>query len=371
MSFIYGANGSYIRDKRPKKQNTSSYINETEKVNPNNLVAKFNQIQCKINKEHGNYDFVCVAPNCPYDRLICIDCFKDVPEKMQYMQQYGKFFLRMNKFVNAISKPELSSKEFQKMEDIRKLQGKLMRLTNGYDKQVENEMDNLKEFFKKAEDGIIDVVKKAMRKNYEQTLEEFTNDSDKIRKKLDNILRNCKIVTKFGNRGHLQDLSDAMQNVRSGGNENVLIEKVNQIVDVFVDMGGILDNWVKRIYALGKFPERVLKPKINYMELGTLYKQKEIVISEELENVHDLDMKDQYRYYSSNMDNLLSGRTPRGNNYFDRTVERRKPQRSSPGKVRDFFNLGGGYSFVQGDNLPRNERSLDFTKNLDISKINV
>lgn len=370
MSFIYGANGSYIRDRRINKQTKANFTNETEKVNPKNLTAKFNQITCNVNKDHGNYDFVCIAPNCPYDRLICIDCFKDWPEKMSYMQRYGKFFLRMNAFIDVISKPDLNSKEFQKMEDIKKLQGKIARLNVNYDKMVESEMNNLKEFFRKAEDSLIDVVKKAMRRNYEITLEEFNGDSLKIKNKLDDVLRNCQTVTKFGNKGHLNDLNEAMQDVRTGGKETDLIEKINQIVEVYLNMENILGEWAKRIHILGNYPERILKPKINYMELGALYKQKEIIISEELENIDDIDLKDQYRYYSSRMDDLLEGGIGRDKSpgAIDNDNTGRN-KRVRPGEVKDFFNLGG-YSFVK-PSPTRNERSIDFGKNLDISKINV
>lgn len=134
-----------------------------------------------------------------------------------------------------------------------------------------------------------------------------------------------------------------------------------------------MEEWSKRIYSLGNYPERVLKPKINYMELGTLYKQKEIVIEEELENFEDLEVKDQYRFYSSGMDDLLEMRERSGMRVREREREFVVRERQREGREeREERGAGfaGRYSFAKDDGK-RNDRSLDFTKNLDISGINV
>lgn len=373
MSFIFGANGSYIRDRRLKKQRTPSRVKETEKVNPKSIIGKFNQIKCKIHPEHGSYDFICIAPKCPYDRLICIDCFKDQPDQMKYMQNYGKYFLRMNKFIDAVSQPQIGPSQYKKLEEVNKLQAKLLRMTQNHDKNVASEVKNLKEFYRNVEDGIIDAVRAAMRNNYEATLATFEENAENMKDKLNATIENCKNLTSFGNSGHLKSLDRVVQLVRSGENEDLLIKKINEIAGILVNMDKILSEWTKRISSFGVNPEKFLRPSIDFSELRNFYKQKEVIITEELENLERVNLRDPYSYYTPENPQELAQdikKTLMNKGSKDKTNGKSDTIKIAVGDNSHFLQDLAGHSFEK-EEKNNSPSPLDFTKNLDISKINV
>lgn len=50
---------------------------------------------------------------------MCIDCLKDQPEKMQYMQMNSRHFVRIPKFITQVINPELSAYDLDKIDQIR------------------------------------------------------------------------------------------------------------------------------------------------------------------------------------------------------------------------------------------------------------
>lgn len=76
--------------KRPKQSIATPIASER-------VGNRFHQIKCeKYPSKHGNYDFICIDPNTPYDTIVCIDCFKDNPLKMRYFQENTELFIRFN-----------------------------------------------------------------------------------------------------------------------------------------------------------------------------------------------------------------------------------------------------------------------------------
>ena len=310
MEYIYGANGSYIRNDRNKshrrKPTPSTTYPQTPKINqlkpqsppqrpsPDSLhhpspisadyiAKKFRSVLCDVDQEHGSYDFICLTKEAPYGRLICIDCFKDSPEKMRFMQKNGKMFMRFSKFLDLISNPKLTSRDFDKLNMIRRMQGKILGLMESFDKNIDDEIENIRDFFERTEDSMVDLVRKAMRRNCDTTIERFLMDSNRVRDKISIINKNCENLTKFGSKGHLVDLSETIDGL-SGPNNAELKEKIDDIVDLVLNMDEILSDWSSRLQALGAYPERSLKPRVDLMELGRLFKHKEVVVRDELEN---------------------------------------------------------------------------------------
>ena len=52
---------------------------------------------------------------------------------------------------------------------------------------------------------------------------------------------------------------------------------------VMSNLGGYLTRFLKNLASLGNFPERVLKPKFDIITTRGIYKDKELIIREELE----------------------------------------------------------------------------------------
>ena len=119
-------------------------------------------VQCNREPNHGGYDFVCISPKCPFDRLVCIDCFKDHPEKMKYMQMNGKDFLRIPKFIEMVTRPNLNAYDYDKIQKIRATQGKLGRLISQFDKQMSVEESKIKQFYKDVEVALVELVRSSL-----------------------------------------------------------------------------------------------------------------------------------------------------------------------------------------------------------------
>jgi len=359
MSFIYGAKGSYIKDRKSSQRNKSSnnFFDLSSQSNEahfslKNLLTKFQSIFCQIDRDHGHYDFICVSKDYPHDRLVCIDCLKDSPEKMRFMQSNGKSFLRMNKFLDVINKPNLGARDFEKIESVKKMEGKLNRLLANYEKSIDSELDKLKDFYKKMEDGIIEAVRRAMKRNYENSVEEFESDIDKNRSRLSNIYSSCRNLTKLLNKGHITDLSHLISSPQNDRKIDHIQDKINDIVDVLLNLDHMIDEWTRRMDSLGSYPERMLKPKIDLLKLGGIFKQKELVVMEELENLYDLRDRNLSRGYSK--------------------PSTRRGRETSPVRfedsLQDMFGLSKR-SLDRAGGLGTDR--LDFSKNLDISKIPV
>lgn len=55
---------------------------------------------------------------------------------MKYMQMNGRDFLRIQKFIEEVTSPELEAQDFEKIQKIKGIEGKLERVLSQYDKQM-------------------------------------------------------------------------------------------------------------------------------------------------------------------------------------------------------------------------------------------
>lgn len=174
MSFIFG-NGYSGANYQNNNPNLTSITNRnvlqdgstggngaSYAVSTQNLVQKLKSLQCQKEPGHGGFDFICVSPHCPFERLVCIDCFKDYPEKMKYMQMNGRDFLRIQKFIDEVTSPELEAQDFEKIQKIKNLEIKLERILSQYDKQTSEEEKKIRQFYKDVEIALIEVVKQCV-----------------------------------------------------------------------------------------------------------------------------------------------------------------------------------------------------------------
>ena len=62
-----------------------------------------------------------------------------------------------------------------------------------------------------------------------------------------------------------------------------ILSNIEPLVIVLNNLSGYLSSFLKNIDSIGNFPERVLKPKFDIINARGLYKDKELIIREELE----------------------------------------------------------------------------------------
>ena len=276
---------------------------------------------------------------------------------MRFMQQNGKSFLRMNKFLEVVNKPNLGNRDLEKIETVKKMEGKLNRILANYEKSVDLELQKLKDFYKKVEDGLIEAVRRAMKRNYENSLEEFAGSIEKNRGRLKAIHTSCQSLTKLLNKGHVSDLSKL---ISDNGERNVpeIKSKINDIVDVMLNLDKMINEWMHRVDSLGSYPERLLRPKVDLLKLGGIFKQKELVVMEELENLYDLrerEMNYDSREYKDSREFKKGRKRSRSPLRFDKYED----------DLQDLFGMSKRH--VE----PSATERMEFGKNLDISKIQV
>ena len=78
---------------------------------------------------------------------------------MKYMQMNGRDFLRIQKFIDEVTSPELEAQDFEKIQKIKGIEGKLERVLSQYDKQMLEEEKKIRQFYKDVEIALIEVVK--------------------------------------------------------------------------------------------------------------------------------------------------------------------------------------------------------------------
>lgn len=213
MSFIFG--NAYTASSYPNNNNPNATSvtnrnnldgstggnNSQYSVSAQNLVLKLKSLQCLKDAGHGGFDFICVSAHCPFERLVCIDCFKDYPEKMKYMQMNGRDFLRIQKFIDEVTSPELEATDFEKIQKIQSIEAKLERVLGQYDKQMLEEEKKIRQFYKDVEIALIEVIKQCISQNLESQLENYRANSARTREKITSILKTCGFLGNFDGSG--------------------------------------------------------------------------------------------------------------------------------------------------------------------------
>ena len=403
MSFIFG--NMYNDHNHPNKslnlttsvENNNNTKENVYSIQPTSLIQKLKILQCPKDPQHGPFDFICIAPNCPFDRLVCIDCFKDYPEKMKYMQMNGKEFVRIQKFIEDLANPELNAHDFEKIQKIKKTEAKLEKVLSLFDKQMLEEEKKIRQFYRDVELALIEVVRSSITQNMDSQLENYRLSSTKTREKVDKIVKSCRFLSNMDGSGksglsrnsHLQDLYYSVSAPQK--NLKQILGHIEPLVMVMNNLSNYLSKFLKNLESLGNFPERVLKPKFDVITARGIYKDKELIIREELESCIE-QMEEEFNQVSQNQ-NRTGNQT--GNRYSQASMISQQPNNQYRGKrnpnnsqpqfnhpfqnpefdnsVRDYFK--DDYHDPRGnDIIDANDdfnQGTEFSRGLDISKIKV
>ena len=150
------------------------------------------------------------------------------------------------------------------------------------------EEKKIRQFYKDVEMALIELVRQSMAQNLDAQMESYRSNSLKIRQKVAKILKSCRFLSNFdgsgtkgGRNSHLQDLYYAV----SAPQKNIkhILNQIEPLISVMSNLSNYLTRFLKNLNSLGNFPERVLKPKFDIITARGIYKDKELIIREELE----------------------------------------------------------------------------------------
>lgn len=227
-------------------------------------------------------------------------------------------------------------------------------------------------------------------------MENYKLSSAKTREKVTSILKTCGFLGNFdgsgksgqGRNSHLQDLFYAVS--APVKNFKLILSSVEPLVMVMNNLSGYLQNFLKNVESFGNFPERVLKPKFDMINARALYKDKELIIREELEyciEQIDDDLNHNIQTGTNRTGNLSNAQRQsslslRNQRMPDRAGKNDYSAKSSQPRFnnRDEFE-NSVMEFFKDPNQDREDLAafkpgqdadkMDFSRGLDISKIKV
>ncbi len=208
------------------------------------ITTAFPQINCERNKHHGPYEFICTAPDCPDDRLVCADCFKT---DTRHIQNHGRHFVRVQQFATMAS--ELGYTGSRKQKDIELLKDtvrKIEKCSKVLDGGYSNDAEKIKGVFRRLEVAMIGVIQHSVKLVCEEVLANFRNKWESDKRILWQYLQDCSQASGLENFGYLRDL-EALLKRRSGSQAAEFREKAQQIVNMYHNhdylVNGILNKY--------------------------------------------------------------------------------------------------------------------------------
>jgi hypothetical protein len=194
------------------------------------IAAAFPQILCERNREHGPFEFICTAPDCPDDRLVCADCFKT---DTRHIQSHGRHFVRIQQFATMAS--ELGYTGTRKQKDIEHLKDtvrKIEKCSKVLDGGYLSDAEKVKAFFRRLEVAMVGVIQHSIKLVCEEVLADFRWKWESDKKRLSQYLQECSQVSGLENFGYLRDL-DAILKRKSGSQAAEFRDKAQQVVNMY------------------------------------------------------------------------------------------------------------------------------------------
>ena len=173
-------------------------------------------------------------------------------------------------------------------------------------------------------------------------------------------------------------------------NFKLILSSLEPLVMVMNNLTGYLQNFLKNVESYGNFPEKVLKPKFDIISARALYKDKELIIREELEyciEQIDDDLNQNVQTATNRTANLSvprqqSSLSMRNQRMPDRPGKQDYSAKSSQPRFNNRSEFENSVmEFFKEPNEERGEftghhpgydaEKMDFSRGLDISKIKV
>lgn len=293
-----------LRIKSPNKsQNISIPLKKNSKIfNIQLLTQKFLQIPCSVSSFHGSYDFICLDPFTEKNKLVCIDCVKEDPEKLSHFQSHSEYFVRIQKFLEICTLDDLTFEQSEKVADINRFQESFDGILSRFEKETEKKIFDLKNFFKETERKIIEVIKEKMRDVFIQMVDDYKEKWDRVRKKMLEVKEKNKTITNFVGGQHLVEIDRVVIAAKtSQKNVEKLEKQIDKIVKFRHDLNFLIDSWGDKVKKIPqKKLEKELMPSLDFTTLSKIFKEKEILIGDEIDNVlaarDNFDLKRKKRF---------------------------------------------------------------------------
>jgi len=258
-----------------KKQEASNLDNSKETLHQHSILLSYLQsLECDVDRNHGEFDFICTHPDQQCERLVCSDCSAT---NSRHMQQHGQYFMRIPKFLNL---RVASSKEKTKMVDL----NAFIRNNRNFSKHIDDDVDdaagNLKLMFRAFEDEVCRMIKNSLRQKFRGVLSNLTIECEREKAKLMTIYDECGKIVSLSDLGMQNYLYQTLQNQ---SDLRVIRTELDKLIKTIANYDEqIVDIWTV-IKRAGYFDSGLFKPKVTFKNLKYEFAQLEKEVNRLLE----------------------------------------------------------------------------------------
>lgn len=227
----------------------------------NSVCSAFNQYDCEKRPEHQNYEFICTASDCPYDRLVCADCLKTDP---RHIQLHGSKFQRMHDFVAQLCSAEsLTQGRERDVEEVKAMTKRVEKVRAGFEETVVADLGKIQGLFKRLEKTMVDMVQKKLKGLCEAMTCEYRSLKDLDKLAMNEYLEYSRGLVGFEGNAAVRDLDHILRK-KAPNSLDLFRNKVGGLIDMVDNYDKCLGNWFKKSSRLIPLSEVEMKSIIDF-----------------------------------------------------------------------------------------------------------
>ena len=242
-----------------------------------------------------------------------MDCYKDDPRKMKYLQMNPKKFVRIHTFLESCQNREIEPSDHRRFNRVREGKRKLEEVINLFEVETGDAVKNIKKIFFEIEENFVKTVKKNIKDIEECVLSDFVSKWDLVKNRVRDVWKESTDILKFTDNGHLNDLQSVLEGFRrspSKKNYQDLTEKIDKMVEIHCDLDALIHKWSGKMQRfLEKDAEKRLLPNLDFSNVKSIFREKQEQVAAALQNI--LQENSDYRRFGVE-DMNLTNRTKKG-----------------------------------------------------------
>ena len=230
------------------------------------ISENFNRHYCERNSQHKSYEFVCTAPDCPEDRIVCADCFKT---DTRHIQAHGKYFSRIHSFATQASElGYLSQRRHRDMDSLRDAVRRLEKYNRSLDQGYSTDSERIKAVFRKLEERLIHCIQNSVTQVCDDVLEDHKDKYEHDKFQLESYMYECQEILALDDFGYLKEID----NILKRRNQTVISDfrdRVNQIVNIMNNFDSTILMMKRKMKNIGSKDNDRLKIAVDFKAFET------------------------------------------------------------------------------------------------------